>query len=70
MRNVFNVSIFINKDIVNKQMNWDFMYPIQLVKVQNFSFDMRDFQSASLKFPEFSDLIQKVEFNSGLCLQT
>lgn len=45
------------------------MYPIQLVKVQNFSFDMGDLQSASLKLPEFCDLIQKVEFNSGLCLQ-
>lgn len=51
------------------EINWDFMYPIQLVKVQNLSFDMRDFQSASLKFPEFCDLIQKVELNSGLCLQ-
>lgn len=44
------------------------MYPIQLIKVQNLSFNMRDFQSASLKFPEFRDLIQKVELNSGLCL--
>lgn len=46
-----------------------FTYLIQLVKVQNFSFNMRDFQSASLKFPEFGNLIQKVELNSGLCLQ-
>lgn len=45
------------------------MYLVQLVKIQNLSFHVRDFQSASLKLPEFCNLIQEVELNSGLSLK-
>ncbi len=44
-------------------------YLVQLVKIQNLSFHVRDFQSASLKLPEFCNLIQEVELNSGLSLK-
>lgn len=44
-------------------------YLIQLVKIQNFPFHMRDFQCASLKLPEFGYLIQEIELNTSLCLK-
>lgn len=44
-------------------------YLIQLIKIKDLSFNVRNFQSASLKLPEFCNLIQKVELNPGLRLK-
>lgn len=58
---------------INIQVNYKTgvcTYFVQLVKIQNLSFHMRNFQSASLELPEFSYLIQEVELNSGLSLKT